>query len=359
MGEPTMAEPEKIEKLPLTEVEEVALPATETEDRGFQLLKIGTPQEFEAALAKVENALKLIDKLRGFCIARTRANDWLNQSGNPYLTESGTNRFAAPFQIYEEEVTAWSVDDQGIKRDIGEKQMFQGNIRFFFFRGIIGSKVLGIEASFEGGSSLEEGFQDKDDLLFYFQKAKANWRGRGFRKLLGLETVTWDEILKLANIKQSDIRSVDRISTAKAETDEMKKCWDLLLELGDGDAKKAEDILFTITDSEKFPGKKRPSQLSAKQMAWVLPKVEREHKLRFGQKEQVDETTEKDQFLAYVNAVTPKLDEPMLKSLLKQVGAARIETVPSEKRQEFYKEYKRLSELQSHLVKNDKERKPQ
>ena len=351
----TEEQKQNVERSP-TDIEAVEVPELREQEGGFQILRIGTDQELSEALQRVENALKLVERLQQFCIARTKANDWIDQQGNPYLSEAGSNRFAAPFQIYEKEITAWSVDDQGCKREISDKAMFQGNIRFFFFSGIIGSKVLGVEASFEGGSSLEDNFQSKDDLLFYFQKAKANWRGRGFRKMLGLENITWSELEGIAKIKRDQVRKVERLVTEKAGTEEAKELHNLLLEIAGGDPKMAEDYLFEITDSEKYAGKRKANQLTAKQIPWVLAKVKAEHAKRFPTKHGAknDGPQGLEAFKKYVEELRPKLGDAIFASLLKQFEVETIESIAEERRQAFYKEMKRLVDLQTKIEKPGK-----
>ena len=192
------------------DVEELDMPPVqEDQHEEFSILKIEGEKDLKAALERMDAALSYIDQVRNFVMKRTKPNDWTDQSGNPYFGESGCNRFMAPFQFFEKDIDSWTVDAQGIKRGFNEKNVFEGEIRLIMFRGVIGSKLLGIEASFEGGSRLDDGFKSKDDILFYSMKAKANWRGRGFRKVLGMENLTWAD-LAAAGIKQADVKKVER-----------------------------------------------------------------------------------------------------------------------------------------------------
>lgn len=267
------------------EVIEVPATAETLEQEEFSLLKIGSEKEFTEALTKVDNALKLVDQLRGFCLQRSKPNDWLDTGGNPYFTDAGCNRFRAPFGMYEQGVKMWTIDSNGIRKEINERTVFEGEIDFIFFEGIIGSKLLGVEASFQGGSrpSKEDAFRSKEDILFYIQKGKANWNGRGFRKLLGLENLTWDD-LSNAGINREKVRRVEYLTTEKGNPKDAKKLWDMLLELNDGDPTKAEDYLFNLTNSDQYKGKRRPSQLTAKQIPWITKKVQAEWEKWFPEK---------------------------------------------------------------------------
>lgn len=263
---------------------DLPVPIQEDEHEEFSVLKIGSERDLKAALDRMDSALTYIDQVRSFVIKRTKPNDWTDQSGKPYFGEAGCNRFMAPFQMNERDVESWTIDDQGIKRGFGEKNVFEGNILFIMFRGIIGSKLLGIEASFEGGSKLDDGFKSKDDILFYSMKAKANWRGRGFRKILGMENLTWED-LAAGGVKRDQVAKIDRQTTAKADSKTAAEVWEMLLELNEGDPNKAEDYLFKMTDQPpKFPGKRRPAHCSEKALAWIGAKIRSEYHAKFPDK---------------------------------------------------------------------------
>jgi hypothetical protein len=274
----------RIESGELETVEEAVRPQV-LEQEAFSISKIANEKEFAEALTKIDNALKLVDKLREFCLQRSKPNDWLDTGGNPYFTDAGCNRFRAPFGMYERDVKMSTVDSNGVRKEISDRTVFEGEIEFVFFEGIIGSKLLGVEASFQGGSrpSKEDAFRSKEDMLFYIQKGKANWNGRGFRKLLGLENLTW-EILDKAGIKHDQVRKIEFVTTEKGAAEDVKKLWDMLLELNDGNPAKAEDYLFNLTNSDQYKGKRKPSQLTAKQIPWITRKVQEEREKRFPEK---------------------------------------------------------------------------
>lgn len=265
--------PKDKEIIELPEVETDSMIVHEKEE--FEFTKFPENQaELDKALTKVDMRLKYVDAISAFLLKRTKPNDWLDQNGNPYFCEAGCNRMMAPFGIYEKDLTVFSIDSEGNKREISDKNMFAGDIRFFLFRGIIGSKLLGIESTFEGGAKLDDGFKGKEDSLFYLLKGKANWRGRGVRKLLGMENRTWDE-LEANGIKRDGIKAVTRTTTEKASSEDADKLWEKLLEMAGGDPIKAEDILEKTTKSDdgKYKGKRRPSQLSAASMKFVMSKL--------------------------------------------------------------------------------------
>jgi hypothetical protein len=259
------------------------------ESESFSLVKFASKESLAKALASAENAFLYLDKMREFVMSRTKPNDFTNQSGNPYFGEAGCNRFMAPFKIYEKNVKAWTIDENGVKREMADKNIFEGQIRIIFFSGIIGSDLLGVEASFEGGSRLDDTFRSKDDILFYFQKAKANWRGRGFRKLLGMENLTWADLAKV-NIKPEDVKSIDRVTTEKADSKDVKELWGKLLEACGGSVKVAEDTLQEFTAFKDYRGQRKAGSLSEKQFNIVKPKIEKLYAEKFPEKAKTQES---------------------------------------------------------------------
>jgi hypothetical protein len=249
----------------------------ELAEGGFKLLAIANEKQLDEALAMAKNALAYVDKLRTFCLERSKPNDWTNQNGNPYLGEAGCNRFAAPFGMYERDIECFTIDADGSRKSVDDKRPFEGNITVIFFKGVFGSKLLGYEASFEGGANLDDGFKTKDKILFYSQKGKANLRGRAYRKILGMENLTWNE-LEPYGIKPDSVKMIERVTTQKADTEEAKELWNILLELAGGDTKAAEDLLFNKTENKEkgYAGKRKVSQLTANAMAWILKSFKEE-----------------------------------------------------------------------------------
>ena len=307
------AEQPELENVHVSEIRDV--------DEGIcYLINVPDGATAEERLKFSQDAITFVNKLRDFVLRNSRPNDWILQNGNPYFCASGCNRFAGPFGIYEKELTSFSIDANGQKRELSERNMFEGDIRFFFFSGVIGSKLLGFDMHIDGGTSLEDGFKSKTDLLFYYQKAKANWRGRAIRMITGLENLTIDDLDK-AGIKLSEVKQVNRVSTPKADTEQVKKLWDMLLKLNDGDQIKAEDALLKTTTSEKYAGKRRPSQLTEKQMEWILPKVEKEYNAKFGNGTEVNSSPSDNvtkMFLANLDAMTKAISKEDYQKFLQQ-----------------------------------------
>lgn len=284
---------------PIEIVEPPVIAHDEFEQEAFALIRIGTRDELDKALVAVEARLEFVDKLRTFTLRRTRATDWSIQSDarkgtkRTYLGESGVQRFRAAFGMYEgkmqsdgstiSDLSSYTVDSAGARRDRTSAKFFEPPISFIWFEGTVGSKLLNVEAWFQGAVKVEEGFWSKDDIHNFYKKAQANFIGRAFRKLLGLENISLDE-LKTAGINIDDIPSIDRVTTEKAASADAVELHKMLLALNEGNPKKAEDYLFAMTNSDKYKGKRTASSLTDNQMKWILPKVRSEHDAKFPEK---------------------------------------------------------------------------
>lgn len=177
--------------------------------------------DLDNKLANVDKAFELIGKLRTFALKHLSSNSVVNENGKPYIQENGVNVFDAPFGIFEKNVKGMVVKENGVQFSMEDPDAFKGKIIAMIYSGIVGSKTLGIEFSFEGGvyySEKDVNFHDRDDFIFFAKKAKANWRGRARRKLLGLDNISWTELAKYG-INKDDCANVERKSSRQAKTE--------------------------------------------------------------------------------------------------------------------------------------------
>lgn len=242
-------------------------------------------EDIDRKLANVDKVFELLGKLRQFALKHLSPKSITNEGGNPYITESGVNVFDSPFGIYEKDVSGIVVKENGVQISIDDANAFSGTIECIIYRGIVGSKTLGIEASFEGGTyfaDTEAGqkdrkFHDKEDYLFFSKKAKANWRGRARRKLLGLDNITWDELAKYG-ITPDNCTSVSRkssqapVSAEQTQTDN-KLRGEITMWLAEfitdaaGRSNKLEEMTsFKGSDGNIVPGLRDPKNLSGKRL---------------------------------------------------------------------------------------------
>ena len=187
--------------------------------------------DIDKKLANVDKVFELLGKLRKFALKHLSPKSVTNENGNPYITESGVNVFDSPFGIYERDVSGVVVKDNGVQVPINDPNAFSGVIECIIYKGMVGSKTLGIEASFEGGTYFGETeagqkdrkFHDKEDYLFFSKKAKANWRGRARRKILGLDNITWEELAEYKITPDNCTTIARRTSQATPATPEQQE----------------------------------------------------------------------------------------------------------------------------------------
>ncbi len=258
-------------------------------------------EDIDKKLANVDKVFELLGKLRKFALKHLSPKSVTNEGGNPYITESGVNVFDSPFGIYEKDVSGIVVKDNGTQIPIEDQNAFTGTIECIIYKGTVGSKTLGIEASFEGGTYFGETeagakdrkFHDKEDYLWFSKKAKANWRGRARRKLLGLDNITWDE-LKDYGITTENCTTVSRKSTQNAQTPEQtdkenKLRSELVAMLKEfiTDTKVLSDKLEDLTkfkgsDGKEVQGIRDPKQLTGRRLEVTHNKVVEWHTAQKG-----------------------------------------------------------------------------
>lgn len=339
----------KEEKQAVVPVEDIEAQGMEELEGRFDLIKIPNDEELTKAIENMKRALTYIEFVQNAVIARSKPGDWVLRDGKPYFTEAGCNRFRGPFRIYfKKDLQSWTIDAQGNRREISDRNVYEGDVRFIFFAGTAGSALLGSEGYFVGGARLpepgEKGFWDKGDILNYTKKARANYDGLVIRKITGMENLTLED-LKAQGVDVSKIEKVEYVKTEKADSGEAQELWNWILDLNDGDVKRAEDYLFKLTDNpeKKFKGKARPSQLSAGQMKWIRPKVHDEWKKKFPEKAKETKAPESnaaasqtnDGFLKSVQVLRPKISDDDYAEILNSFGVMKPEEVQAEKHNDF------------------------
>jgi hypothetical protein len=284
-------------------ITEVTTEPQEVEVMSSQLISF--PEgDIDTKLANVDKAFELIEKLRTYALKHLSANTIVNQEGNPYIQENGVIVFDAPFGIFERDVTGIVVKENGAQVPLQHADAFKGTIKAIMYSGIVGSKTLGIEFSFEGGVFIDEAenkFHTKEDFLWFSKKAKANWRGRARRKLLGLDNVTWEELEK-HGIKKDDCSSVKRKSskTAPQTQDEVNKenemrskirSWISEVYGGDKEAcmKQLKDLTeFKGRDGAMVAGVDDPKNLTGKRLSVTYGKTKTWYEEQMGGGTKID-----------------------------------------------------------------------
>lgn len=271
--------------------------ALDTHEMGGESLSImNMPDDFEKRLANVDKAFQLIDKLKNYCLKRLSTNSITNEGGKPYIGENGVAIFDSPFCIYEKNLKGWTVKSNGIQIPIDDPAAFQGDLIAIKYEGVVGSLTLGVEATFEGGvyfgdseaGKKDRAFHDKEDFLFFAKKAKANWRGRARRKLLGLDNVTWEDLEK-AGIKKDSCQQVaykkgsaDASPEQQASEDKIRQEISRMLAEFLDDPESRSNHLEELTsfkgrDGKTVSGVRNPNKLSGKRLEITHDKVKKWH----------------------------------------------------------------------------------
>lgn len=246
-------------------------------------------EDIDKKLADVEKVFELIGKLRKFSLKHLSPSCVTNENGRPYIMESGVGPFNGPFGIYEKDVEGFIINrDSGRQISMEDPDAFKGQFQAIIYRGIIGSKMLNVELSFEGGVFMDEKnekFHNKEDFLWYVKKAKANWRGRGIKKLLGLDNINWDELASYG-ISPANCATVERKQgtatkkDANTVQDENEKRGEIATILAEHckDAESRSNQLeeftkFTGKDGKEVSGVRDPKNLSGTRLNIALKKI--------------------------------------------------------------------------------------
>jgi hypothetical protein len=254
-----------------------------------------TAKDIESAVQNAEKFVDLQDKIRRMAVRVTNIHDWIDEAGNPYLQEQGAQKIAMCF----------GVSISNVRSEVEKTQDDKGDMITYYYHG---------EATWQGRISPQLGTCSSRDKFFGIRdgkplplsevklvdvrkKAYTNMLNRAIKSCLGL-SYTWEEIAEASGgkISRDKLASSGRAvsygkgtrggNTAPQETQEQKDkratLWDMLVELY-GTKKAAADALqkaTTWTDKEgkEVKGKREIDKVSAKQIEFLYPKVEKSYK---------------------------------------------------------------------------------
>ena len=203
------------------------------------------PEITDAMVQRAEGNIANVAKVRQLALRVTTPNDWCDQDGQPYLTESGVMKQAMLFGI--------SFTDQRVEKEIDEI----GGKAFIRFHAVVTAHWGGRSIEGDGSASSDKPFYSRrkgSDIplseikLDNIRKhAVTNAQGRAVKKLLGLGGMTWD-IVRGAGIQQSQTAKVDyAASRDKREAAPALKVRNLVADLSQGDADEGLRILRAYT----------------------------------------------------------------------------------------------------------------
>jgi len=241
--------------------------------------------DIEKKLAMVEKTFQLFDKLKEFALKNISANNIIDESGKPYIMENGVTTFRAPFGIYEQDVVTTIIKEDGTQVSEDDPNAFKGTLKAVRCKGIIGSKMLGIKVEFEAGVYLDEKqtkFKSADDFIWYMKKARSNFSGRGIRKLLSIDNITWADLEK-HGIRKEDCAGTNRAAAAPPTEDELeqrKKVGTWIVDMhgkNNAEDKLEEYTQFTGKDGTLVPGIRKLANLSGKRLAVTYGKIKKDY----------------------------------------------------------------------------------
>lgn len=162
---------------------------------------------------EAERRIDAIIKIKQIALKVTNSGDWTDQQGKPYLQGSGAEKVANLFNI------SWRIDEP--RFEIEDDGHFTYTYKGDFSLAGRSIQVDGSRSSKdpffkkydyskdEGGKTIKTekplSAIDKRDVKM---AAMTNLLGNGVTRILGIRNLTWDDLLKYAEIKQSEVAGV-------------------------------------------------------------------------------------------------------------------------------------------------------
>lgn len=252
--------------------------------------EVATFEDPEQYLEKLNGKFELLKRVRDMAIKHTRAADWIDESGKPYLVESGAVEIAKAFnvKIYDQEMSPPEIikhegePDEMIFTITGK--IFIPNLGEFVGMGACSTrdKLLGTK---DGKPKLLKDV----NLPSVQKKAHTNFVGNIIKHSLGLANRTWLELEELG-IKQGDVTKVSYAGHGQKKElsdkakEKLEKIRDMAAYCFQDDAKAAkqwyiETTEFDIKDGDgeiidHAKGKQDPNKFTEKQiMKIVYPRL--------------------------------------------------------------------------------------
>ena len=168
-------------------------------------------EKFEIALSndrlievaqRAEQRIEAVVKMKRIALKVTNKNDWIDESGKPYLTVSGSEKVARVFGV------SWTIDEPVYEEDESGHYTYTYT-GIFSFEGV-GIQAIGTRSSKDPFFSKSYG---KDVLPANINKpnvkkaAYTNLLGNGITRLLGIRNLTYGD-LEIVGITKEDITAV-------------------------------------------------------------------------------------------------------------------------------------------------------
>lgn len=227
-------------------------------------------------IAKLEAAIESYKKIITLSIRLTNHQDWVDQSGKPYLQSSGAEKVANPFGI----------DIDRPTEKINQCEDEKGRFVTVEYWALVSSKFLGRQMWVVGTRSSRDPFfseysewtkdadgnsiktkrlrpQSEVDINDIKKSALSNLTVNAVTRLLGIRNLTWEQV-KAGGIEKDKVAGVDyskkggvqnAAPQTNGNTEELrKKSWEMLLQLCAGDVPTAKSKLQKMTTFKKSDG---------------------------------------------------------------------------------------------------------
>jgi len=243
-----------------------------------------TGYSFDTLIKMAEQAPAIAKAMRQIQLASlsaTNPQDWVDQSGKPYLQSSGSEKTAALWGI------SWQIikQEKTIKDD---SYIWLTTLRISAPRMGRVIDILGTRSSkdpffgIRGGQAIPI---DQIDEASVRKSSYTNALARGVQIILGLRNLTWEDLEK-HGIEKGKVAKISRTSqTAPTEGDLEKKTelWNMLVEISGGDTKAANALLLQTSAFEGKDGTMVPgvpmTKLNGKRLDVNLGKIRDMYKI--------------------------------------------------------------------------------
>lgn len=252
----------------------------------------------EKELAAIEKNVEFYNKVKIIALKMTKASDWVDLGGNPYLMDRGTENVAVAF----------GVDVSDVRLSMEWAEDAKGRYYSFIAAGKAYSKKLGRYVEDIGVCSQRDKFFGKIgdkfkeieevDMANIRRKAVTNLYNRLIKRVIGLMGVTFDDLVQ-AGIKKEQLGKVEYKGGAQKASDltpdgkDIKaKLESMIARMSNNDKVVAAELIKKFSMWKEKDGEKKEhfvtdiSKLSEKWLASTYGKAKAEYdKTQSGERE--------------------------------------------------------------------------
>jgi hypothetical protein len=260
--------------------------------------EIITIETVEDLISVAQKRMETVPRLVEMALKVTNYRDWVDQSGNPYLTHSGAEKIARLFGVKISNINTtkdWTEDTRG---------------KYYIYKTTGTVALPGTIDSIEaiGTCSQRDGFFAKAkgewldtieiDETNILKASYSNFIVNGITHLLGLRNLTWEQVEK-AGVDRKRVMKIDYQSGSQKvkktatpeEIKRQKEIWDWLMQITAGNDELARERLKLETGfkpkdgSDYVEGKKDPKYLTGKWLNITHRKIREIFEKQFSEEE--------------------------------------------------------------------------